>query len=121
MGLFLFIYSNLLFAWRYSICFIACCWHARRFHRFNRFSLLGILLLSCLLPLVEVSVKQETEVHQTMLTLEQLLMMADAVNATEAGARAETAQSPGYKWRCLSIWQESFSLPSATYIRWYGY
>lgn len=31
MGLFLFIYSNLLFAWRYSICFIACCWHARRF------------------------------------------------------------------------------------------
>ena len=26
-----------------------------------------------------------------MLTLEQLLMMADAVNATEAGARAETA------------------------------
>ena len=61
------------------------------FHRFNRFSLLGILLLSCLLPLVEVSVKQETEVHQTMLTLEQLLMMADAVNATEAGARAETA------------------------------
>ena len=61
------------------------------FHRFNRFSLLGILLLSCLLPLVEVSVKQETEVHQTMLTLEQLLMMADAVNATEAGASAETA------------------------------
>ena len=61
------------------------------FHRFNRFSLLGILLLSCLLPLVEVSVKQETEVHQTMLTLEQLLMMADAVNATEAGARTETA------------------------------
>ena len=59
------------------------------FHRFNRFSLLGILLLSCLLPLVEVSVKQETEVHQTMLTLEQLLMMADAVNATEDGARAE--------------------------------
>ena len=33
------------------------------FHRFNRFSLLGILLLSCLLPLVEVSVKQETEVQ----------------------------------------------------------
>lgn len=58
---------------------------------FQPFSLLGILLLSCLLPLVEVSVKQETEVHQTMLTLEQLLMMADAVNATEAGARAETA------------------------------
>lgn len=61
------------------------------FHRFNRFALLGILLLSCLLPLVEVSVRQETGVHQTMLTLEQLLMMADAMNATETGATAETA------------------------------
>ena len=56
------------------------------FHRFNRFSLLGILLLSCLL---------------------------------QQGLKRQ--QSPGYKWRCLSIWQESFSLPSATYIRWYGY
>ena len=61
------------------------------FHRFNRFALLGILLLSCLLPLVEVSVRQETEVHQTMLTLEQLLMMADAMNATETGITAEAA------------------------------
>ena len=61
------------------------------FHRFNRFALLGILLLSCLLPLIEVNVKQETEVHQTMLTLEQLLMMADAMNAGETGATAETA------------------------------
>ena len=61
------------------------------FHRFNRFALLGILLLSCLLPLIEVSVKQETEVHQTMLTLEQLLMMADAMNAAETGATAEAA------------------------------
>ena len=61
------------------------------FHRFNRFALLGILLLSCLLPLVEVSVRQETEVHQTMLTLEQLLMMADAMNVTETGITAEAA------------------------------
>ena len=59
------------------------------FHRFNRFALLGILSLSCLLPLVEVTVKQETEVHQTMLTLEQLLLLADAADATEVGAEAE--------------------------------
>ena len=51
------------------------------FHRFNRFALLGILLLSCLLPLIEVSVKQHSEVTQTMLTLEQLLMMADAMSS----------------------------------------
>lgn len=50
------------------------------FHRFNRFALLGILLLSSLLPLVEVSVKQPSEMGQTMLTLEQLLMMADAMD-----------------------------------------
>ncbi len=47
------------------------------FHRFNRIALLGILLLSCLLPLVKVTVEQETEVHQTLLTLEQLLLLAD--------------------------------------------
>ena len=93
MGLFFCLYTqNLLFCpGRYSICFYRLLLARETFHRFNRFSLLGILLLSCLLPLVEVSVKQETEVHQTMLTLEQLLMMADAVNATEAGASAETA------------------------------
>ena len=121
MGLFLFIYSNLLFALAIFYLFYRLLLARETFHRFNRFSLLGILLLSCLLPLVEVSVKQETEVHQTMLTLEQLLMMADAVNATEADKGLKRQQSPGYKWRCLSIWQESFSLPSATYIRWYGY
>ncbi|MDE5711875.1 MAG: TonB family protein [Bacteroides sp.] len=63
------------------------------FHRFNRFALLGILLLSCLLPLTEVTVEQESEVHQTMLTLEQLLLMADAASVTEVGADAEVATS----------------------------
>lgn len=59
------------------------------FHRFNRFALLGILLLSSLLPLMEVSVKQPTDVGQTMLTLEQLLMMADAMNNAEAGVQVQ--------------------------------
>ena len=61
------------------------------FYRFNRFALLGILLLSCLLPLVEVTVKQESEVRQTMLTLEQLLLLADAADATEGVAEAENS------------------------------
>ena len=51
------------------------------FHRFNRIALLSILLLSCLLPLVEVTVEKQTEVHQTMMTLEQWLMLADMMNA----------------------------------------
>ena len=54
------------------------------FHSFNRVALLSILLLSCLLPLVEVTVEKQTEVHQTMMTLEQWLMLADMMNTAEA-------------------------------------
>ena len=60
------------------------------FHRFNRVALLSILLLSCLLPLVEVTVEEQTEVHQTMMTLEQWLMLADMMNTADAtGGQAE--------------------------------
>ena len=54
------------------------------FHRFNRGAMLSILLLSCLLPLVEVTVEKQTEVHQTMMTLEQWLMLADMMNTADA-------------------------------------
>ena len=47
------------------------------FHRFNRVALLGILFLSLLIPLLEVTTAQPTEMAQTMLTLEQLLAMVD--------------------------------------------
>ena len=47
------------------------------FHRFNRIALLALLLLSLLLPLIQLTTTQQTEMHQTMLTIEQLLMMAD--------------------------------------------
>ncbi len=61
------------------------------FHRFNRVALLGVLVLSCVLPLVEVSVKQPSEVGQTMFSLEQwLLLMTSAPMAeTVPAARAE--------------------------------
>lgn len=59
------------------------------FHRFNRFALLGILVLSCLLPLIEVSVHGQTEVHQAMMTLEQWLLLADAMNAAEVEVQAQ--------------------------------
>ena len=54
------------------------------FHRFNRFALLGLLVLSSLLPLVEVSVEDPAPVHETILTLEQLLMLASAGEGVEA-------------------------------------
>ncbi len=55
------------------------------FHRFNRFALLGLLVLSSVLPLVEVSVNRPAPVHETMLTLEQLLLLADV--QAEGGSR----------------------------------
>ncbi len=48
------------------------------FHRFNRFALLGLMALSSLLPLVEVNINEPVPVQETMLTLEQLLLLAEA-------------------------------------------
>ena len=47
------------------------------FDRFIRIALLGILLLSCLLPFVEVSVRRPVEMYQTMMTWEQWLLLTD--------------------------------------------
>ncbi len=53
------------------------------FHRFNRIALLGILFLSLLIPFIEVTTAHQTELSQTVLTVEQLLMMAEAMNPVE--------------------------------------
>ena len=58
------------------------------FHRFNRFALLGLLVLSSLLPLVEASVNSPAAVQETMLTLEQLLLLADIQLGSESMAAA---------------------------------
>ncbi|MCE9475187.1 carboxypeptidase-like regulatory domain-containing protein [Bacteroides fragilis] len=60
------------------------------FHRFNRIALLTLLLLSLLLPLVQLTTIEQTEVHQTMLTIEQLLMMADMSVSEVTPAEAVT-------------------------------
>ena len=65
------------------------------FHRFNRIALLGILSLSCLLPLAEVSVKHPAEMYQTMMTWEQLLLLADV---TDAAGYAVDAQENTAVW-----------------------
>ena len=69
------------------------------FHRFNRMALLGILLLSCLLPLVEVTVEKQTEVHQTMMNLEQWLMLVDGLDA--ATASGEPVKEVTVTWLSL--------------------
>ena len=48
------------------------------FHRFNRVALLGVLFLSLLIPFIKVTTSHQVEVRQTMLTIEQLLLMAEA-------------------------------------------
>ena len=56
------------------------------FHRFNRVALLGILLLSLLIPFCEITVPKESEVQQTLVTIEQILTLADHVPQTEVQA-----------------------------------
>ena len=52
------------------------------FHHFNRVALLGVLFLSLLIPFIEVTTNHQVEVQQTMLTIEQVLLMAEMEPAT---------------------------------------
>lgn len=45
------------------------------FHRFNRIALLGVMPLSCLLPLVKVTVEQVSPVNAQVMSMEDLLLM----------------------------------------------
>ena len=45
------------------------------FHRFKRMALLGVMLLSCLLPLVKVTVEQASPVNAQVMSMEDLLLM----------------------------------------------
>lgn len=85
------------------------------FHRFNRIALLALLLLSLLLPLIQLTTTQQTEMHQTMLTIEQLLMMAD-MPASEV-TQAEGASVIGYSdhFDNLFIRYSFFCVPSSLF------
>ena len=47
------------------------------FHRFNRIALLGLLALSCIVPLMKVNTEASNEINRQFLSLEEMLMMAD--------------------------------------------
>ena len=64
------------------------------FHRFNRIALLGILILSCVIPLAEVTMKEPMEVSQQLLTWEELLLVADLSQT----ATVETAPVSAITW-----------------------
>lgn len=63
-------------------------------HHFNRVALLGVLLLSAVVPLIEVSTEQPIGVGQTMLTLEQWL----------APAGGEPEASPAPMEEARTVW-----------------
>ena len=59
------------------------------FYRFNRIALLGILVFSLLLPLIEVTKAPQNEINQAVLTIEQLLVMAENHQQTQLTAVVE--------------------------------
>ena len=66
------------------------------FHRFNRVALLGVLLLSLLIPCIEVTTRHQVEVQQAVLSIEQLLLMAE-LEATPANVGA-VQETPTISW-----------------------
>ena len=68
------------------------------FHRFNRIALLGVLLLSCLVPMIELTTAEASGLGQPFLDLEEMVLM---VRAEPEGVLTETS-SP-FPWRALML------------------
>ena len=68
------------------------------FHRFNRIALLGVLLLSCLVPMIELTTAEASGLGQPFLELEEMVLM---VRAEPEGVLTETS-SP-FPWRALML------------------
>ena len=61
------------------------------FHRFNRIALLGVMLISCLLPLVRVTVDRATVVNTSVMLVEEDMLM--------------------YPWEMQTVVQEEAAFP----------
>ena len=68
------------------------------FHRFNRVALLGVLFLSLLIPFIEVTTNHQVEVQQTVLTIEQLLMMAEMESTAVDAAGVAVNETASFSW-----------------------
>ncbi|NCC10256.1 MAG: TonB family protein [Bacteroidia bacterium] len=66
------------------------------FHRFNRIALLSVLLLALLIPLVQATTMQRTDVSQAFLTMEELLLLA-TLNAS-SGEMTQAIEPAGFSW-----------------------
>ena len=68
------------------------------FHRFNRIALLGVLLLSCLVPMMELTTAEASGLSQPFLELEEMVLM---VRAEPEGVLTE--MSSPFPWRALML------------------
>ena len=97
------------------------------FHRFNRMALLGVLFFSLLIPCIEVTTRHQVEVHQAVLSIEQLLLMAVGGYSCQCrrsagdadyilGTDCSAGLSGGYSVSCLSQYLFfDLSLPVGTF------
>ena len=70
------------------------------FHRLNRIALLGILLLSCVLPLVKITIGQPASDTDTFMPMETLLAMyADSPATMEGAVPADTS----FPWKEILV------------------
>ncbi len=65
------------------------------FHRFNRVALLGLLVASCVVPLIQVGAEGANEINRQFLSLEEMLLMAEPMD--EVGT--ETLAVPTWGWK----------------------
>ena len=65
------------------------------FHRFNRVALLGLLVASCVVPLIQVGAEGANEINRQFLSLEEMLLMAEPMD--EVGI--ETLAIPTWGWK----------------------
>ena len=65
------------------------------FHRFNRIALLGLLVASCVVPLIQVDAEEANEINRQFLSLEEMLLLAEPMGEVEAEAMA----LPAWGWR----------------------
>ena len=68
------------------------------FHRFNRLALLGLLVLSCAVPFMEVTVQESSEMAQPFLALEEMMGMMEV---EPAGVLDETPMY--FPWKELLL------------------
>ena len=63
------------------------------FHRTNRIAILAILVLSIVIPFIQIKVENQTDVQETFLTLEQLILLASQ-NETGEEVSQRTTLTP---------------------------